>query len=288
MPLLARTIALSMLHVKCKNLYQTPKGHEDWVLALCCIDKTLSGWNLERTASICRERCGGQGYLAHNKFGDYMAVAHASLTAEGDNRVLMVKVCKDMITNITKKGHSLPKMDNCPFRHLAKLSDVSSLETLLDFLKYREIMLYTKLTDDNKNLKHLGNYQVLMRETSDVMQELAQAFGERHTLEFCISQLQNLKTGDNQKVMSTVFRLFACECIYRDSGFYMMQGVLSVAASKAMVETRLSLIKEVANQSDFLLDCLNIPKHALYAPIAQDYEKYNSEPNFGEVLGARM
>ena len=173
MPLLAKTIALSMLHVKCKNLYQNPKGHEDWLLALCCIDKTLAGWNLERTSSICRERCGGQGYLANNKFGDAMAVAHASLTAEGDNRVLMVKVCKDMITNVTKKGHSLPKMDNCPVRHLAKLSDVSSLETLLDFMKYREIMLYTKLVDDNKNLSHLGNYQVLMRETSEVMQSLA-------------------------------------------------------------------------------------------------------------------
>ena len=86
---------------------------------LCCIDKTMTGWNLERVASICRERCGGQGYLSVNKFGDYMAIAHAGLTAEGDNRVLMVKICKDMITNITKKGQKLPKMLRCPFRDIA-------------------------------------------------------------------------------------------------------------------------------------------------------------------------
>ena len=216
MPLLSRTIALSLLHVKCKDMYQNPKGYEDWLLALCCIDKTMAGWNLERTSSICRERCGGQGYLANNKFGDYLACAHAGLTAEGDNRVLMVKVCKDMITNITKKGHPLPKMDNCPVRHIAKLNDVTSLETMLDLLKYREIMLYTKLMDDNQKLKHLGGYHVLMRETSDVMQELAMAFGERHTLEYCISQLAKLKTGNNNKVMTTVFKLFAADCIYRD------------------------------------------------------------------------
>mmetsp|Transcript_4484 Transcript_4484/g.6702 ORF Transcript_4484/g.6702 Transcript_4484/m.6702 type:complete len:181 (-) Transcript_4484:720-1262(-) len=58
-PLLARSISLGLLHVKCKNIYQDPKGWEDEVLSLCCIDKTLSGWNLERVASICRERCGG-------------------------------------------------------------------------------------------------------------------------------------------------------------------------------------------------------------------------------------
>ena len=106
---------------------------------LCSIDKTMAGWNLERVASICRERCGGQGYLSHNKFGDYLACAHASLTAEGDNRVLMVKICKDMITNITKKGHKLPELSQCPFRGIAKMKDVTQLQTLLDILKFREV-----------------------------------------------------------------------------------------------------------------------------------------------------
>lgn len=32
-----------------------------------------------------------------------MALAHASMTAEGDNRVLMVKIVKDMMTNIATK-----------------------------------------------------------------------------------------------------------------------------------------------------------------------------------------
>jgi len=125
MPLLARSVSLGLLHVMCKDIYQNPKGHEHDLLSLCCIDKTLNGWNLERTASICRERCGGQGYLAYNKFGDYIAVAHAALTAEGDNRVLMVKVCKDMMTNILKKGHKLPELKSCPISMIPKLSDIS-------------------------------------------------------------------------------------------------------------------------------------------------------------------
>jgi len=105
---LARSISLGLFHVMCKDIYQNPKGYERVVLSLCCIDKTMNSWNLERVASICRERCGGQGYLSVNKFGDYLATAHAALTAEGDNRVLMVKIVKDMQTNISKFGHKLP------------------------------------------------------------------------------------------------------------------------------------------------------------------------------------
>jgi acyl-CoA oxidase len=287
-PLLARTICLTLMHVKCKDMYQNPKGFEDELLSLCCIDKTMASWNLERVTSICRERCGGQGYLSCNKFGDYLGIAHAGITAEGDNRVLMVKICKDMITNITKKGHKLPQLQKCPFRQIAKLTDISSLEVLLDLLKFRETVLFTKLAEDNQKLKHLGGYQVLMRETSDVMQDLAMAYGERHTLEYCIQRLAGIKNAENRRVLELVFRLFGCDLIFRDSGFYMMNGVLSAATSQNLTKTRLKLVKEVADLTDDLILCLNVPTHALYAPIAGDYEKFNASPNFGEVVGARM
>ena len=140
-PLLARSIALGLLHVKCKNIFQNPKGYEDTLLALCCVDKTLNGWNLERVASICRERCGGQGYLSVNKFGDYMSIAHAAVTAEGDNRVLMVKVCKDMLTNVNKKVHKLP-VSSMSEADIAKLADVSDIPTLCNLFRLREVSLF--------------------------------------------------------------------------------------------------------------------------------------------------
>lgn len=37
-------------------------------------------------AVLCRERCGGQGYLSVNRFGELIGFAHAGMTAEGDNR----------------------------------------------------------------------------------------------------------------------------------------------------------------------------------------------------------
>ena len=49
----------------------------------------------QETATTCRERCGGQGYLSVNRFGNIIGFAHAGITAEGDNRVLMQKVAKE-------------------------------------------------------------------------------------------------------------------------------------------------------------------------------------------------
>ena len=85
---------------------------------LCCIDKCLVVWNLEKTATTIRERCGGQGYLACNRFGEYIALSHAGMTAEGDNRVLMIKIVKDMMTNIGAKKSTLPKLNLCPQNQL--------------------------------------------------------------------------------------------------------------------------------------------------------------------------
>ena len=39
----------------------------------------------------------------------------------------------------------------------------------------------------------------------------------------------------------------------------------------------------MAKDTNNILDCLNIPKHALYTPIAEDYVKFNESENFGEV-----
>lgn len=54
-------------------------------------------------AALCRERCGGQGYLSCNRFGELIGFAHAGMTAEGDNRW----------GGGSLKGH--PGLSTCPF-----------------------------------------------------------------------------------------------------------------------------------------------------------------------------
>jgi hypothetical protein len=114
------------------------------------------------------------------------------------------------------------------------------------------------------------------------------AYGERSCLEYCISTLGEIKNKTNNEIMTNVFKLFAADIIDRDLSFYILSGVVNPQASKDLAKQRHSLIKYLAERADDLLDCLNIPKHALYAPIANDYILYNAKPNLGEVIGAKM
>jgi len=188
MPLLARTMALNCMYNKARNVFKNPAGFENELISICCITKTMAGWNCERVSSILRERCGGMGYLSNARFGEYLAVAHASITAEGDNAVLMVKIVKDMITNVTKNGHKLPEPSLNVVSQIGSFMDVTQLDTLLDLLKFREATLFKRLMARTEALKKSGvsGYNVLMRETSDNMQALALAYGERNTMEECI------------------------------------------------------------------------------------------------------
>lgn len=89
-PLLCRTIAFSvgLNYCKARWMNDSPSDHEE-VVRLCCVIKPLITWNFERVSSVCRERCGGQGYLACNRLGQNIGFSHAGMTAEGDNSVLM-------------------------------------------------------------------------------------------------------------------------------------------------------------------------------------------------------
>jgi acyl-CoA oxidase len=49
----------------------------------------MNTWHCEKTARICRERCGGGSYLSYNGVCEVLKGAHSGMTAEGDNSVLM-------------------------------------------------------------------------------------------------------------------------------------------------------------------------------------------------------
>lgn len=290
MPLVGRSLALNVLYNRTRNIFKNPKGYEHELLSLCCITKTMLGWNLMKVAGVCRERCGGMGYLAVAKFGDYMATAHAAVTAEGDNRVLMTKIVKDYMTNVKKNGFKVPEPSMNVQAQIGTMNDVTQLEILTDLFRFREKVLFAQLMKRMGELEKQGvkTYQIMMREVSDPIQDLAMAYGERNTIEACLAFLTNLKNKENKRVMTIAFQVFAIDVIKNDLGFFMARGAISKVAATHMIEHQNQLIKELAKNIDGIIGSFNVPFEQLHVPIAEDYEKYYASPNFGEVTNARL
>ena len=111
----------------------------------------MIGWHTEKAARICRERTGGAGYLWVNQVGDAIQGAHSAVTAEGDNKVLMQKVTKDILTDLRKKRHNAVKFSKERIAQLKSL-DSLSLEDMRDLIYLREVV---EIKNIAKRLQHL-------------------------------------------------------------------------------------------------------------------------------------
>jgi len=59
--------------------------------------KAYSTWQAVHTIQVCRESCGGEGYMFVNRFATLKADADIFTTFEGDNTVLMQLVAKNLL-----------------------------------------------------------------------------------------------------------------------------------------------------------------------------------------------
>jgi len=129
----------------------------------------------------------------------------------------------------------------------------------------------------------------MMFETSDLIQSLALAYGERQTIEQGQHFIAQLKNAANRQVIEKVFQVFAIDIIKSDLGFFMVRGALNQQAAKHMIAHQNTLIKDLAKQVDNLLACFNVPFESLHVPNATDFQAYYSAPRYGEVTErARM
>lgn len=129
----------------------------------------MMGWHFEQSVSICRERCGGGSYLSHSIIPEGIPGAHSAMTAEGDNRVLMQKVVKDIFSDVQKKIHRMPKLTQCPARLIPALKSIANLETLTNLIYFREqseiksmgALMKKKIMEEGKPFFEVWMYEVL-------------------------------------------------------------------------------------------------------------------------------
>lgn len=117
---------------------------------------------------MCRERTGGGSFLLCSAIPDGVLSAHSGMTAEGDNRVLMQKVVKDILADAQKGIHDFPEMTQCPKREIPNKSSVADFETLKNLVYFKEIaevksfgkLMQKKIMEEGQAFFDVWMYQV--------------------------------------------------------------------------------------------------------------------------------
>jgi acyl-CoA oxidase len=294
LPLLAQTYAYNFALNLAKDKYAAEnktKEQELEVLLLCCAMKTQLSWHAENTATTCRERCGGQGFLAANRLGEGIVGGHAGITAEGDNRVLMQKIAKELLGVANKKKIAKDMMSSYLPSLTRRIVDGTLVgqftdhQFLLRLLEVRESHLLSELALKLNNSKKKGKnlYDIWMYEESDLIQNLAQAYSEQLIFKSFLD-VQRTCDANLKPILSQLLSLTAMTWIEKDLGWYVSTGALSAAMGRKVPEFARALCEEIAPNAIDLIAAFGIPNHMRYAPIAGDWKKYNEFDNFGELL----
>jgi acyl-CoA oxidase len=286
-PLLARTVVLNFGLNHVKRVWMNPSSPNKTVIRLCCVIKPLVTWHAERVGSVCRERCGGQGYLRASRLASVIGFAHAGITAEGDNSVLMQKVAKELLADVESGLEKLPatRRTDAP-----STWDINDIGALLDLI----------VLQSNAHVKELGKrmkqgtaagksiFEIWMYEESELIQATARLYGERISMEQTLEVIRQTQPGPLRDTLLDIARIYALAILERDLGWYLSRGHLSTDTGKALPEVLSSAIRDLAPRAINIVDGFGIPDELLFAPIALDWERYNEYDNRGEVVGAKL
>lgn len=290
LPLLARTLVLNCGFNKAKSFFANPQGQEHALIRNCCAVKTTITWHSEKMGTICRERCGGGSFLRNSAIPEALIGAHSGMTAEGDNRVLMQKIVKDILSNLQQDKHDFPKMTQCPLRQISSMDSIATFETLKNLIFYKEVkecqdmgeLLKKKIMEQGKQFFDVWQYEV-----SDEMQSMAHAFNERFVLQGALEDLENSKNESLKALLERSIFLHMITLVRENLGWYLMQGCVSKAAATNLDAEFDRAVKNFLPHMNTAVEGLGVFNHThLIGPIARDYVAFTAQDDAENMASA--
>jgi acyl-CoA oxidase len=287
MPLLANAYAIdfALKHLIALST-KTSDGASRTIDTLAAGIKAWSSWNTTRTIQVGRESCGGEGYIATNRFAALKADTDVFATFEGDNTVLMQLVAKNLLTDLKDHLKGMRPVQLTGFMLNQKMSGFTrtmplfTLNTsryhLLDanvqfgYFKYRESGLLLQVGGAFRRLtknREMDAYTAFTRLQPELL-ELADAYVEREILERFIAVVENAPDRTLHTPLRRLRDLFALYHLELHKGWYLENSVMSGFKAKAISRLVTALCAEVRSDAVALVDAFGIPDSCLAARIA--------------------
>jgi acyl-CoA oxidase len=288
MPLLAQTYALhfALRYLTDRFINRTEDDMQE-IEALAAGLKSFTTWQTTATLQMCREACGGKGYLSENRIDRLKNDSDIYTTFEGDNTVLMQLVAKSRLSEFKKEFAdinlfgALGYIVNQAKVGLVEMNPITVRNTdadhLLDFEFYLSAFRFRErdvLTSAARRIKkHLDagmDSFDAFNQTQNHMVDVGIAYAERVVLEQFVEAVRAVEDPQLLRSLTRLCQLFALTQIEKNKGWYLEHDYMVGSKTKAIRRMVNQLCLEVREESVALVDAFDIPESCLGAQILQD------------------
>ena len=245
--------------------------------------KALATQHCVRTLHACREACGGQGYLAANRFGRLITDTDVFTTFEGANAVLLQLVAKALLSEYREEMGDMRLWDVVRLvadraqTRLAELNPIVTRRTDAEHLRdpefqaaafrYREERLLSSSARRLKSLIDQGaDTFEAMNACQDHLLMLGSAHAERLTVEAFQQAVVRAPNPAVSETLRTLADLHALSRLEAERAWYLESGYFEGNKARAIRAVVNDLCREVAAQALPLVDAFGIPDEVLEAP----------------------
>jgi acyl-CoA oxidase len=250
--------------------------------------KVAQTWHATQTIQMCREACGGAGYLQENRLPHLKADTDVFTTFEGDNTVLLQLVAKGLLTGYRDTFGSLDGWGRIGFiadmvreTVLERTAARALIARLVDAVPGRdddEIPMLTRgwqlkmfefrekhaLEGAIRRLrKNAGTEGMapfdMFNDVQDHVLKTAQTHIERIVLEAFVAGVDRTTDPAAKQLLDTLCDLYALSAIEADKAWFLEHGQLTPARAKLLTSTVNQLLKDLRPHIITLVDAFGIP-----------------------------
>ena len=282
----------------------TPEHRED-LETLAAALKPLSTWHALDTLQECREACGGQGFLAENRFAQLRADLDVYATFEGDNHVLLQLVGKRLLTDVGRQLQSpdprkqaqimagavaVRVISGFGMRQAGQMvADLGSLKRSVGRLRQpseqhrllsdrvRTMVEDIALAGGRARRLSKAERATAMSRHQHALIEAARAHGELLQWEAFTNALDEFEEGPTKRVLTWLRDLFGLGLIEQHLDWYLMNGRLSNLRAASVHRYIDRLLTRIRPHAQDLVDAFGYGPEHLRAPIATGVEHERQE-----------